>query len=407
MRVCKNLRKRILKISLNSYLYCLDNSSPKKHARVLWNRELYEFEIIPSFQQTAIPKNGSSSAIRGDTPLEQFSRWTQQSASDAHLFKSTQLEATEWFANCLAGPSCAPPAAPSSSSTSPLLSLTTPKLAPAPSLAKDNPMPSPAANSKNAASAASPATGNVASATAAPAQQHFSSEWANIFFHRQYHPACAFQLELQWLVSSGYLLGELACVSTLIEAQNTDLIYEYIINCIHMLFYSYCAWALQVRTKWQQQLKANMSFSLLPIPVLAGSSSLALVSDPQQQPALARRPSALALENPLSGMSSPSSLVPSPPVGARLLARPPLASASRADGEQQQQKPQDPAADTTEMCVNPLRGEIFIEINRSSLRRHCAQALFSFPGEFRSHSVRYILRTYCTRTVLFVKIKYS
>ena len=235
----QNHRIRILKIS--PFLYCLDNSSPKKHARVLWNRELYEFEIIPSFQQTAIlPKKGSSSAFRGETPLEQFSRWTQKSASDAHLFKNTQLEATEWFANCLAGPSCAPPAPIPSSSTSPLLSVMAPKLAPAPSLAKDSPMPSPAANSKNAASvsaAAASATGTAASAGASTTQPHSSSEWANIFFHRQYHPACAFQLELQWLVSSGYLLGELACVSTLIELQNTDLIYTRTCNSHILVLY--------------------------------------------------------------------------------------------------------------------------------------------------------------------------
>lgn len=187
--------------------FILDDSTPKKHASVLWNREVYELEIVAPFKKTDHSKSAISSALRGDTSPEVFSRWAQLSVSDGHLFKSTQLEVPE-FIGCLPATSSNPPASthPSTSSSPQLsISASTPKLSAVQSLAKDSPaMPSPSpATILKSASAASVG----ASAGAAPA--HFSSEWANLFFHRQYHPACAFQLELQWLVASGFLLGEM------------------------------------------------------------------------------------------------------------------------------------------------------------------------------------------------------
>lgn len=35
------------------------------------------------------------------------------------------------------------------------------------------------------------------------------TEWGNARYHAHYHPQAAFELELQWLVATGCVLGEL------------------------------------------------------------------------------------------------------------------------------------------------------------------------------------------------------
>ena len=35
------------------------------------------------------------------------------------------------------------------------------------------------------------------------------TEWGNARYHAHYHPSAAFELELQWLVATGSILGEL------------------------------------------------------------------------------------------------------------------------------------------------------------------------------------------------------
>ena len=37
-------------------------------------------------------------------------------------------------------------------------------------------------------------------------------EWGNARYHAHYHPGAAFELELQWLVATGSILGELVSV---------------------------------------------------------------------------------------------------------------------------------------------------------------------------------------------------
>ena len=39
-------------------------------------------------------------------------------------------------------------------------------------------------------------------------------EWGSALYHTHYHPQAAFELELQWLVATGCVLGDLVSVTT-------------------------------------------------------------------------------------------------------------------------------------------------------------------------------------------------